>query len=171
MKGMDGLRLEVIKITPDSIPERLVELRDLLGGPSGPRPDLPYVANFVYQTTAMFLRPETSIHTWEPHQEDRQLILWQGSEMVAELYGMLYKDHAIVAGIHTAIEREGGGTRLMRHFARLAGVRPVHLNASEPALGFYRKLGFRHVPTKTKGHHPLAWPQAKQHAAAELAQD
>ena len=165
---MQGLRLEVIKITPDDIPvSRLQELRQLLGK-DHPRDDLRASELWVYHATSLFLRPQTSIHTWEGKHHDLQLILWQGDQIVAELYGMVYSDHAVVGGIHSDIQ--GGGTRLMRAFARHAGPLPVRLNSIETALSFYRHLGLRRLKAP-HGHHPMIWPRPAQAKAAQQSVD
>jgi hypothetical protein len=165
---MDDLRLEIIEIKPGEVPiERLKQLRNLLGGPDGPLKDINPSARWVHGSTQMYLRPETSIHTWQARQRDYQLILWQGDHVVAELYGILYPHRALVGGIHSDIP--GGGTHLMRDFAHLAGHRPIHLNAIDSALGFYQQLGLRHLPAP-HGHHPMVWPLPAQRAAAELAE-
>ena len=168
MQAADDLYLEVIKITPRSIPwSRLRFLADSLGGEK-PRPNLTQAELWVYNTTRLFLHPETSTHTFEGGRRDFQLILWDGSKMMAELYGALYPDGAIVSGIHS--DTPGGGTRLMRAFARLAGPLPIRLNATSPALGFYRRLGLRRLKAQM-GHNPMVWPRPMQTRAARSAID
>ena len=163
---MDDLRLEIVELKPGHLPtSRLEQLRDLLGGESGPPPGLNPSALWVQRSTQMFLRPETSIHTWQARQRDYQLILWRGDRIVAELYGCLFPHRALVAGLHSDIP--GGGTRLMRHFAHLAGHRPIRLNALSRALGFYQKLGLQRQDGPP-GHHSMIWPLPAQRAAADL---
>lgn len=163
------LRLEVITVKQDAIPlTRLQELNQLLGGKDGPRKDLTPSARWVYRTSDLFLRPEHSLHVWEKNSSVCQLILWQDDRIVGELYGLLYPRRAVVGGIHSNLPL--GGTHLMRHFARLAGARPITLRSLEGALGFYLKLGLRDQATEP-GAHPMVWPLVAQRQAAKLALD